>query len=226
MHNRRADAWAVRPHDLLWVDAAPVVHGDQALPSWADAAWQQVAPVVVRRAARSAGGVPVGLRGSERHQRCAAHVAESAIVRVVTPEQLAACCAGMDPLPWAVRRPDLPALVVLGMVAPALNAAGLQWGPTGGVGFALASGLPVLRAQSDLDLVVHLDQPPSAETRRVLTAVAAQAICRVDLQIDTGFGGFALREWLATPQQVLLKTDRGPRLVTDPWAAGTAEIVQ
>jgi phosphoribosyl-dephospho-CoA transferase len=42
--------------------------------------------------------------------------------------------------------------------------------------------------------------------------------CRVDLQIDTGHGGFALRDWLASPHQTLLKTDHGPRLVADPWS--------
>ena len=104
-------------------------------------------------------------------------------------------------------------------LAPALDALGWAWGPTGGAGFALASGLPVLHAQSDLDLVVRMPQAPSAEQRDHLVRALSNAECRIDLQIDTGHGGFALRDWLTSPRQTMLKTDQGPRLVADPWSA-------
>jgi phosphoribosyl-dephospho-CoA transferase len=40
--------------------------------------------------------------------------------------------------------------------------------------------------------------------------------CRIDIQVDTGAGGFALAEYVRGGR-VLLKTDAGPRLVADPW---------
>jgi phosphoribosyl-dephospho-CoA transferase len=37
------------------------------------------------------------------------------------------------------------------------------------------------------------------------------------MQVDTGHGGFALAEWAGNADRVLLKTGRGPLLVSDPW---------
>jgi len=203
----------LRAHDLLWVSEMPTATDGTPLPDWAITACRQGAPVVVRRAPRgSDGAVPVGLRGSARHERCAATVSASSITRVVAPEALAATTASIAPdAPFA-------ALRTLRALAPKLDALGWAWGPTGGAGFALASGLPVLHADSDLDLVLRMPHAPSAAQRNQLVQVLAETECRVDLQIDTGRGGFALRDWLASPHQTLLKTDHGPHLVADPWS--------
>lgn len=203
----------LRAHDLLWVSAMPTAADGAPLPDWAIAACRQGAPVVVRRAPRGAdGSIPVGLRGRARSERCAGTIAASAFTRVVTPETLATTAASIaHDAPFA-------ALRTLRALAPALDALGWAWGPTGGAGFALASGLPDLHADSDLDLVVRMPTAPSATQRDHLVHLLTDTECRVDLQIDTGHGGFALREWLASPRQTLLKTDHGPRLVTDPWS--------
>ncbi|MGM3277536.1 malonate decarboxylase holo-ACP synthase [Ralstonia sp. 24A2] len=203
----------LRAHDLLWVSAMPTTADGAPLPDWAIAACQQGAPVVVRRAPRGAdGSIPVGLRGCVRSERCAGTVAASAITRVVTPEMLATTATAIaHDAPFA-------ALRTLRALAPALDALGWAWGPTGGVGFALASGLPVLHTDSDLDLVVRMPHAPSAAQREHLVRQLSDTECRVDLQIDTGHGGFALRDWLTSPHKTLLKTDLGPVLVADPWS--------
>jgi phosphoribosyl-dephospho-CoA transferase len=200
-------------HDLLWVSETPVAADGAPLPEWAVAACRRGAPVVVRRAPRGAdGSIPVGVRGGVRSERCAATVAVRTITRVVPPEALASTAASIP------RDAPFAALRTLRVLAPQLDALGWAWGPTGGAGFALASGLPVLHADSDLDLVVRMPQPPSTAQRDQLVHVLSVAECRVDLQVDTGHGGFALREWLASPRQTMLKTDHGPRLVADPWS--------
>lgn len=203
----------VRAHDLLWVSDTPMAADGAPLPNWAITAYRQGAPVVVRRAPRSTdGSVPVGLRGGARHERCAATVAANSVTRVVSPEGLAAQAVSIaHDAPFA-------ALRTLRALAPGLNALGWAWGPTGGAGFALASGLPVLHADSDLDLVVRMPHAPSAAQRDQLLHVLAETECHVDLQIDTGRGGFAWRDWLTSPRQTLLKTDHGPHLVADPWS--------
>ncbi|WP_296224366.1 malonate decarboxylase holo-ACP synthase [Ralstonia sp. UBA689] len=203
----------LRAHDLLWVSETPTATDGAPLPDWAVAVYRQGAPVVVRRAPHGADGVvPVGLRGSARHERCAATVAATSITRVMTPEALAGTAATIaHDAPFA-------ALRTLRALAFALDALGWAWGPTGGAGFALASSLPVLHADSDLDLVVRMPNAPSAAHCARLVNVLESTECRVDLQIDTGHGGFALRDWLASPHQTLLKTDHGPRLVADPWS--------
>jgi len=204
----------MRPHDLLFLHQGAAFEacvscdagGDRA--GWPDADWLERAPLVVRRAVAGPGRVAVGARGLQRNERCAGHVLLTDVARRVTPQDLAReVLAGQG----RIAASNLPCLA-------ALLALALDWGPTGGVGFWLASGLPVLRPSSDLDLVMHAPRPLSAEMLADLRALQAGTECRVDIQVDTGFGGFALNEY-ARGGRVLLKTDRGPLLVADPWAA-------
>ncbi len=95
----------------------------------------------------------------------------------------------------------------------------MGWGITGSVGFALASGVSTLRQDSDLDLLLRAAQPLSRDEARALFSLLQAVPARIDMQIDTGRGGFALAEWAGEADRVLLKTGRGPLLVVDPWAA-------
>lgn len=199
-----------RAHDLLWLDTMPA---GEALPAWATPAWLRQAPLVVRRATTAPGRLPVGLRGALRSERHACEIDVAQVLRRVTPEMLSARVAAI-----AVDGRQSGALAALRTVAPLLDATGRAWGPTGGVGFALASGLPVLREDSDLDLVLRLPAPPDAAQMEALRDIAAAVTtCRLDLQIDTGHGGFAWAEWAAGRSTILLKTKRGPLLTATPW---------
>ncbi|WP_449413697.1 malonate decarboxylase holo-ACP synthase [Pandoraea soli] len=201
----------LRPHDLLWCDDVAFPEGI-AVPGWVADALASGTPAVVRRAPLAQPDlVPVGLRGSSRDQRIAAHVSRRSVRRIVTPESLLDRVAGIEPTT------PLPCLRALRDLALALNALGLHWGPTGGVGFALATGLPALHPQSDLDVLIRLPFPPSDVQCDALAWIARDRACRIDIQIDTGRGGFSLREWLRSPPRTLVKTDRGPKLVADPW---------
>ncbi len=209
-----------RPHDLLFFHAAGLRF---APPAWATPDRLALAPAVVRRD-RDANWIPVGLRGVTRSERHLAWLSPQAIVRCVTPEALAAAVLDGE-LAGSIK--EFAALQALAQWAPLLLDTGLAWGPTGGVGFALATGLPVLRESSDLDLIVRAPLPLTVQQDALLQRLCAAEHCRVDLQIDTGQGGFAFAEWLrergkAAPG-ILLKTDAGPLLTDDPWRA-TARI--
>ena len=213
---------AVRAHDLLFLGRSAAfeacVSCGSERPGWLGADWLQRAPLVVRRAVAGPGHVPVGARGLQRNERCAGHVLLADVVRRVTPQDLAReALAGQG----RIAASSLPCLAALLELAPRLQALGLDWGPTGGAGFWLASGLPVLRPGSDLDLLVRAPQPLTADTLAALCALQLHAPCRVDIQVDTGHGGFALNEY-ARGGRVLLKTAAGPLLVADPWAASDA----
>lgn len=197
----------MRAHDLLWL--CPEACADASLPDWVEPAW----PVVVRRAPPAAQGlIPVGLRGRTRNQRHAAWVATAQLTRRCTPEALARAHG------WT-RFADsgLACVDTLARIAPMLGDSGLAWGPTGAVGFALASGAAVLHQESDLDLLVRAESPLGEHQIALLKSLKGHARCRLDVQIDTGHGGFALDEWLAGRRTVLLKTAKGPYLVVDPW---------
>lgn len=197
---------ANNPHDLLW-GLAPEQLPAEA-PAWARQVLAAGQPVVVRRALCEPGWVAVGVRGASREQRLATLMPLAAIKRSIGPQQLRPRTAGH----W-------PALRALVEVAPVLEATGLAWGPTGGVGFELATGMPVLHGESDLDLLLHTPEPFERPRARELLALLDRACCRIDLQLETPFGAIALREWAGDSRRVLLKCAEGARLVDNPWQA-------
>lgn len=208
-----------RPHDLLWVDDPAALIAVDAWPAWATPAWRAVAPAVVRRAPlRANDRLPVGLRGATRRERCAAHALGSQVVRRVTPEAVARRASMRTDL---VDSP-LACLRTLARLTPALDALALAWGVTGSVGFTLASGFDVLRGESDLDLLVRVADRRDAVALRALAAIVQAAECRVDVQVETARGAFALNEWTRTGGPVLLKTSLGPVLCGDPWDAAVS----
>lgn len=202
-----------RPHDLIWPADAQALQGD--LPDWVAQQWRPSLPLVVRRDRHPAGLIAVGIRGMGRERRAAAWLPAAAIVRCVTPESLV----------------DLPQLLRSVFVSqPPVQAAILlaqqkwpwRWGITGSCGYALATEVPVLHSSSDLDLLIRAPQalPPAAF--QAWQQQLARLPCRADTQVETPYGAFALSEWLRDGR-ALLKTNSGPRLVSDPWRAEKEE---
>jgi len=210
-----------RPHDLIWLrDPAAFLAGG-GLPDWVDADWLARAPVVVRRdrAAHDDGAgtarIPVGIRGQDRSQRHAAWIAADQCATLVSPFDIAR--EGF----WRLhpRRETVPALHALDRVAAQLGTQPCRWGVTGAVGFTLASGIDVLHAGSDIDLLLMAPAPLTPATLDTLRALIDTDTVRLDIQVATPHGAFALRERLRTQGRVLLKTDTGPVLTADPWQA-------
>lgn len=198
----------LRPHDLIWLNARDALEG--TTESWVDGVWHTGLPVVVRRDVDEAGRIPVGVRGMKRDQRAAGWVKPTAVTRICTPESL------VDPQvllrsPFISQPPVQVALLLSQQQWP------WRWGITGSTGYALATGIPVIHASSDLDLTIRapqaLDRSSLEKWQRQLT----DGLCRADTQVETPQGAFALNEWLRDGK-ALLKTSRGPRLVSDPWS--------
>ncbi|MEU7827099.1 malonate decarboxylase holo-ACP synthase [Catellatospora sp. NPDC049133] len=200
---------AVRPHDLLRLACAQApLTGDE--PGWVGEALARTPWVVVRRATAPAGRLPVGVRGTGRHQRHAAEVAPSAVTRVAEPERLRP-----TPQPGPVPGPARTrALVVLHTIGPVLDRRGLVWGPVGSAGFELATGLPVTGPASDLDLIVRTADLPGPDWAADLLGEFTGAAVRVDCLIETPAGAVALAEIAAAADRLVLRTATGPRLVT------------
>lgn len=205
----------LRPHDLVRLTEASALI-DAATPDWVPAALAAAPWAVVRRCRAEAGRLAVGIRGATRAERFAMTVPVSAVAAVVTPEDLA-----RDRAWWrAARQEAMPALAALPAVADAIEPVQLAWGPTGGVGFELATGLPVLTDGSDLDLVVRVEAIPADPAR--LSALAARLGSvpgRIDAQIETSAGSMALAEIVRGEGSLLLRTAEGPRLVQPAAAA-------
>ncbi len=197
----------MRPHDLLRLTPhAELIAGD--VPDWVMPSLARAAFVVVRRAEIAGDFVPVGVRGTTRAERFPALLRRRDIAETITPETLARS---------TTPRRDLPAFAALAAVASAAAAFDLVWGPAGSVGFELASGAPVVTAQSDLDIVLR---PHARNTREQLEEFVRRvdaADVRVDATIEADVGAVAAREWLLSPDHVLIKTRSGPRLGAFAW---------
>jgi len=192
-------------HDLLWGMTPAQLPGDA--PQWAIDSLAAGQPVVVRRAVSAEGLVAVGVRGALREQRLAAFMASDSIACQVSPQAL--CHVESER--------DLPVMQALRQLRPVLDDCGWVWGVSGSAGFELASGFAAMHETSDLDLILRTPQLITRNQARKLVAVFDQAICRVDMQLQTPFGAVALREWAGNASRVLLKNDCEARLVSDPW---------
>ncbi|TKJ72542.1 phosphoribosyl-dephospho-CoA transferase [Pseudomonas sp. CFBP13508] len=192
-------------HDLLWGMTPAQLPADP--PQWAVEVLTAGQPVVVRRALSEEGLVAVGVRGVLREQRLAAFMPLDSIARRVSPEAL---CHVDSPR-------DLPVMQALKQLRPLLDNCGWVWGVSGSVGFELASGFRAMHAASDLDLILRAPQMITRNQACKLVELFDQAVCRVDMQLQTPFGAVALREWASGSSRVLLKNAHQAALVTNPW---------
>jgi phosphoribosyl-dephospho-CoA transferase len=207
------------PHTLLRITGAGALVTDAGeLPAWAAQSVARAPWVVVRRVPVRDSLIPVGVRGELRAQRFATWLPTAAIRECVTPRALASVGA------WKAspRHACVPALQALDGVAAIMRTHGLehQWGPTGSVGFELASGWPTATQGSDLDLALHLDRPWLVTNARSLHSALGALPVRTDLLVEMPHGAVALADYARMQGTFVLRTIRGPRLVADLWSDG------
>jgi phosphoribosyl-dephospho-CoA transferase len=212
---------AVLPHDLLWIPGVESLLSDGAIPDWVYKAMEQSSVVVVRRAPVVGDLIPIGVRGRSRSERFAASVASGCVRKRVMPEDLVA------QRQWKgnPRNSAVPAMGAIEKVAQEWPLPEWVWGPTGSVGFELATGVHSATSESDLDLVVRADERLRREDAEILLKTVSQYGVTVDVQIETPLGSVSLRECVAPSSKwLLLKTCNGPKLVTDPWSDEEGEL--
>lgn len=218
---RRYDA-VYSVHTLLRLRHIDELIWEEGRPDWAISALQLAPWVVVRRAAPRPRLWPVGIRGGLRLQRCAAWLPDTAVEDCVTPEMLVATRS------WRQRpcADAIPALALLDEVEAILHAHGYagRWGPGGSVGFELASTLPCVSPNSDLDLVLQAHEPIAVRDAAALWAALSELPARVDALLETPVGAVALAEYARGKSVVMLRTAQGSQLVADPWLVDATSV--
>ena len=209
----------MRPHDLLRPAEGTGLSHEESVPAWIPTSLARAPWVVVRRAHAPAGLIPVGVRGRTRAERFAALLELDAVAARVTPEDLV-CARGWRNM---VRARWIRSLRVLDAVDELFAALGLAWGPTGSVGFELATGVAAAGTTSDLDVVVRAPEPWPLESAREIADHLDRLPTCVDAQLDTPAGAVMLFEY-ARGDRVLLRTPDGPRLTWDPWRDATTDL--
>ena len=207
----------VNPHDLLRLKHGAPAFADA--PAWVATSLERAPFVVVRRARASGKSVAVGIRGAVRSERFGSWQDMEHVQTVLTPEML------KSGKPRA-SRVDLPAFKLLQAVTPICDLSKLAWGPTGSVGFELASGCATATAKSDLDLVMRASEPIDRSLAKTLfDALSAAALkhgIRIDIQIEMHEGAFSLAEFAHPGARVMLRSVDGPKLMADPWQTSRA----
>lgn len=199
------------PHTLLRIAGTHALITPESLPPWVNASIRRAPWVVIRRAEVRAGLVPVGVRGENRAERLAAWIDGATILESVTPCELTRRRTWQS-LP---RQPVVPALSALDAVHDIMSSRGCAdaWGPTGSIGFELASGCATATAASDLDLALWTAPLPGIDLARSLLAALESVPVRCDALLETPRGALALAEYARGCSRVLLRTAAGPRLL-------------
>jgi phosphoribosyl-dephospho-CoA transferase len=209
-------------HDLLRPREPIALTADAPAPSWLGPSLERAPWVVIRRGPVCDGMIPVGARGSARHQRFAAFLSVAEIAERLSPEDLVVSRRAAE----QERGDAVPALAALARVAPVLARRGLRWGPGGSVGFEIATGVPTATSTSDLDLILRQERRiEPGEAGDLLAALAEAAVpARLDVMLETPRGGVSLADLAGRPARLLVRTPDGPRLSVDPWGVDATAL--
>ena len=199
-------------HDLLEIESGSLATGSVAQPPWVTKMLIDCPWVVVRRGEAPGGYIAVGVRGAYRRERWGAYCAEHHVKRIARPPTLLALGR------TAGRIYRTPAFVALREVIKKWRGVPFLWGPTGSVGFELATGRPVTTEASDLDLAIRAPSPIGVQQARWLWDRVLGLQTKVDVRVETPLCGFSLEEYAcASPAPILLRFSDALRLGDHPW---------
>src|ERR1700683_3937431 len=199
-------------HDLLRIPPDFVTACPVAQPSWVRASLIACPWVVRRRTQAPVGQLAVGIRGFTRSERWGGFWAKGLISKIVRPAELLVLARSST----HIQRP--PAFGALQQVIESWRDFTLLWGPTGSVGFELATGRPVTTETSDLDIAIWAPQRIVVAQARFLWDRVTGLQTKVDVRVETSECGFSLEEYVRTSSgRVLLHYPHGLRFGDDPW---------
>lgn len=204
----------LKVNDLLKINTINDLIGDFTDSPWIDEAVKRSPLVVVRRAPLINNMVPVGIRGTNRSQRLAATILENNIIEIIKPEQL------VEGKLWRNNKHigETQIVKALEAVDSIFQRYSMIWGPTGSVGFELASGVETVTTTSDLDIIVRAPSFLPIKTAEDITKELSTVITKVDIQLETPKESIALAEYARGDSNILIRTFNGPRLIKNPWS--------
>lgn len=196
----------IKVHDIVKFESIDVLEKTTPIPDWVFNAPAAKNYGVVRRMPIMDDMVPIGLRGNTREQRFGTFIHKSRIVEVMTPIEL------VDRIEGYTNEIHLPTLKKIKQAFEQFN---LRWGPTGSVGFELATGISVTTERSDIDVCIYMD----AIDRELLVEVGKFLKTlerRVDVQVElASVGAFLLHDFLKHEKLgFVIRTPFGPQLCT------------
>jgi phosphoribosyl-dephospho-CoA transferase len=201
-----------RVHDLVQLSSDAVQLACFNSPDWVQPALTACPWVVVRRAQAPAGLIPIGVRGAARSERWAGFIPKDTIRKLVRPSQLLALAQSSSLCPRT------PPFVTMQQLIECWHGLALQWGPTGSLGFELATGCEATTYLSDLDIAIYAEEKIPVEQARTLWELTLGLQTKVDVRVETLVCGFSLEEYARASSQILLRYPDCVQSGHDPWA--------
>jgi len=203
----------IAPHDLLKIIGWEDLITRTEIPEWVKSSLNSSPFVVVRRAPAPEQQIAVGVRGENRNERFGTFVKKSSVIKHITPEQL------VSDQSWKLsnRYKILEVLSVLDEVSALFKTYDYHWGPTGSVGFELASGNDTATVKSDLDLVIRAPKLIPIKTAKEIVKGLERIVSKIDVQVETPHGAISLVEYSRNNAPIVIRTTNGPLLIKNPW---------
>lgn len=194
----------VKVHDIVKFNNLDQLEPISVIPDWVYDAQSAANYGVVRRMPISNQLIPIGLRGNSREQRFGTFIHENHVVEVMTPNSLV---NRID------RFNDKFYYPILNEIRDQFQKFDLIWGPTGSIGFEIATSINVTTGKSDIDLSIYVETIEESlleEVGKCLNGFSKP----IDVQVEVpNIGAFLLKDYLNNKDQgFIVRTAFGPHL--------------
>lgn len=198
----------IKVHDIVQFKTIEDIENVIGHPDWVKDAPAAKNFGVVRRMPITNKLVPIGLRGNTREQRYGAFLHENKIMQVISPVSL----VHRIEIEGLGNRIYYPALY---SIKDEFEKYKLAWGPTGSVGFEIATSISATTPNSDIDICLYLNEIDTdllVKVGRFLEGLDR----RIDSQVEIpSIGAFLLNDYLKHAKTgFIVKTNFGPHLCT------------
>lgn len=194
----------IKVHDIVKFNNLDQLETISTIPDWVYDAQSAANYGVVRRMPISNQIIPIGLRGNSREQRFGTFIHENHIVEIITPNALVERIDKFD------NKFYYP---ILKRIRDQFQQFNFIWGPTGSIGFELATSINVTSINSDIDLLIYiesLEEPLLEEVGECLSGFSRP----IDIQVEVpNVGAFLLKDYLNHKDHgFIVRTAFGPQL--------------
>ncbi|MEK9196953.1 malonate decarboxylase holo-ACP synthase [Ureibacillus sp. 179-F W5.1 NHS] len=194
----------VKVHDIVKFNNLDQLEPISVIPEWVYDAQSAANYGVVRRMPVSNQLIPIGLRGNSREQRFGTFIHENHVVEVITPNSL------VNRIDRFNNKFYYP---ILNEIRDQFQKFDLIWGPTGSIGFEIATSINVTTGKSDIDLSIYVDSIEESlleEVGKCLNGFSKP----IDVQVEVpNIGAFLLKDYLSNKDQgFIVRTAFGPHL--------------
>lgn len=191
-------------HDIVKFSNIECLEKIIPFPDWVHSTASSLQYGVVRRMPITNQKVPIGLRGVTRDQRFGTFIHENNIIEVIKPTSLVSRIDQFQGQNYYYS---------LERIREEFNKLKVSWGPTGSVGFELATSIMVTSPNSDIDLSIYLDKIENDILKEVGDFIVTLNQ-RIDVQIEVPMlGAVLLQDYLNNKETgFIVRTQYGPQI--------------